>query len=157
MLKMELQGVNLDIMTNQPVVILKDAVTHRFLPIWIGQFEATSILMEIQGVKPARPLTHDLMRSIIENLKASVVQVVISDLKDGTFFAKIHLLTNSKPMEIDARPSDAIALAVRAKVPIFAEEGVIDQAAIVSEEGEEEEVERFRSFLNQINPEDFKE
>ena len=154
---MELQGVNLDIMTNQPVVILKDSDTHRFLPIWIGQFEATSILMEIQGIKPARPLTHDLLRSVIENLKASVVQVVISDLKDGTFFAKIHLKVDSKAMEVDARPSDAIALAVRVKAPIFAEEAVIDQASIMSEEGEEEEVERFRSFLDQINPDDFKE
>lgn len=157
MLKMELQGVNLDIMTNQPVVILKDSNAHRFLPIWIGQFEATSILMEIQGIKPARPLTHDLMRSIIENFKASVAHIVISDLKDGTFYAKIRLDIDSTSIDIDARPSDAIALAVRVKAPIFAEESVIDQAAIMSEEGEEEEVERFRAFLNQINPEDFRE
>lgn len=156
MLKMELQGVNLDMMTNQPVVILKDSGTQRYLPIWIGQNEATAIMMEIEGIRPGRPLTHDLLRSVIETLKADVVQIVIDGLKDGTFFAKIHLQVDSQRLEVDSRPSDAIALAVRAKVPIFAEETVIDQAAIVSE-NEEEEVEKFRTFLNQINPEDFQE
>lgn len=154
-MEMTVHGVNLDLMTNQPVIILKDSDSHRFLPIWIGQFEATSILMEIQGIKPSRPLTHDLLRSIIEKLEATVQRIVINDLKDGTFFAKIHLTKNSSRLVIDARPSDAIALAVRVKVPIFAANKVVDKASIVSQEGEEEEVARFRQFLENVEPEDF--
>ena len=155
MQEMKVHGVNLDVITNQPVIILRDEESHRFLPIWIGQFEATSILMEMQGVKPPRPLTHDLLRTIIDNLQASVIQIVINDLKDGTFFAKIHIEKDTAQLEIDARPSDAIALAVRAKVPIFADEKVLDTASIVSESGEEEEIARFREFLKDVDPEDF--
>lgn len=155
MLKMELHGVNLDVMTNQPVVILRDPSAKRFLPIWIGQFEATAILMEMQGVKPSRPLTHDLLKSILDQLKASIQQVVITDLKDGTFFAKILVDIDSTTLTIDSRPSDAIALAVRAQAPIFAEENVLEKASILTEEGENDEIERFRSFLDQIHPDDF--
>jgi len=155
MMEMEVHGVNLDLMTNQPVIILKDSASHRFLPIWIGQFEATSILMEIQGIKPSRPLTHDLLTTIIKKLEATVQRIVINDLRDGTFFAKIHLTKKSRRFIIDARPSDAIALAVRTKVPIFAEEAVVEKASIVSQEGEEEEVERFRKFLEHVQPDDF--
>jgi uncharacterized protein len=155
MLKMELHDVKLDVMTNQPVVILRDSEATRFLPIWIGQFEATAILMETQGIKPSRPLTHDLVRSILESLKASVGKIVINDLKDGTFFAKIHVDFDSTALEIDARPSDAIALAVRTGAPIFAEEAVVEKASVLSEEGEEDEVERFRDFLDNVAPEDF--
>ncbi|MDP1808364.1 MAG: bifunctional nuclease family protein [Actinomycetota bacterium] len=155
MLKMELHGVNLDMLTNQPVVILKDPAAKRFLPIWIGQFEATAILMEIQGIKPSRPLTHDLLKSVIEQLNASIRHIVIDDLKEGTFFAKIHLDNGTGPLTIDARPSDAIALAVRMEAPIFAEESVLEKASILTEEGENDEVERFRSFLNSVGPEDF--
>jgi len=154
---MEVHGVNLDILTNQPVIILRDNATSRYLPIWIGQFEATAILMEIQGIRPSRPLTHDLLKTIIDKLSAEVDSVVISDLKEGTFYAQIHISINSNKLRIDARPSDAIALAVRTKVPIFADESVLDQAAILSETGEDEEVERFREFLNNIRPEDFQE
>ncbi len=152
---MELHGVNLDVVTQQPVVILKDPSAKRFLPIWIGQFEATSILMEMQGVQPSRPLTHDLLKTMIETLEASIEQIVINDLKDGTFFAKIHLNRNSASITIDARPSDAIALAVRVKAPIFAAEEVLEKAAILTEEGEDDEVKRFRSFLDSIDPDDF--
>ena len=140
MQKMEVHGVNLDVMTNQPVVILKDGDSKRFLPIWIGQFEATSILMELQGVKPSRPLTHDLLRSIIDSLKLKVLKIVINDIKDGTFFAQIYLKNKVSEFNLDARPSDAIALAVRVQAPIYAEDKVVKKASIVSEEGEEEEV-----------------
>lgn len=153
---MEVHGVNLDVVTNQPVIILKDTVASRFLPIWIGQFEATAILMEIQGVKPSRPLTHDLLKSVIGDLHAEVKQIVISDLRDGTFYAQIHILSNSTSLMIDARPSDAIALAVRVRAPIFADETVLEKAAVFSEEGEDEVVDRFREFLDNIEPEDFK-
>ncbi len=155
MYKMKLKSVNLDVTTNQPVVILKDEGRDRYLPIWIGQTEAQSILMEMQGIKPSRPLTHDLLKSILVELSAEVNEVVITDIKDGTFFAKIKVEVDSKLMEIDSRPSDAIAIAVRTDAPIFAEESVLEEAAILSSEGEEEEVKRFRTFLNEINPTDF--
>jgi bifunctional DNase/RNase len=154
---MEVHGVNLDVLTNQPVIILKELDSNRYLPIWIGQFEATAILMEIQGIHPSRPLTHDLLKTIIDSLGGSVSRIVINDLRDGTFFARIFISTGSKEIEIDARPSDAIALAVRFKVPIFTNDSVLEQAAITSEDGDDEEVERFREFLESVNPDDFRE
>lgn len=156
LLPMEVHGVNLDMMTNQPVVILREAETKRFLPIWIGQFEATAILMELQGVTPSRPLTHDLLKTVMDTLKATVTRIVVCDLRDGTFYATIDLQANGTKLEIDARPSDAIALAVRNKAPIFASPEVMEKAAITGEDGEEDEVvERFKEFLDQIKPEDF--
>lgn len=155
MLEMKIHGVNLDVMTNQPVIILKDPQAKRFLPIWIGQFEATAILMEIQGIKPSRPLTHDLLKSVAESLGSHPVRVVINDLKDGTFFAQIHLIKDAETLIIDSRPSDAIALAARTKSPIFVAEKVIEKASVVSEAGEEEEVSRFKKFLDNVKPEDF--
>lgn len=154
---MEVHGVNLDVMTNQPVVILKDSEAKRFLPIWIGQFEATSILMELQGVKPTRPLTHDLLCSMCDLLHVKVKKVVINDIQDGTFFARIFLKNKTLELDLDARPSDAIALAVRVKAPIYAVDSVVDKASIISEEGEEEEIERFKEFIEKVNPDDFKE
>lgn len=154
---MEVHGVNLDVLTNQPVIILKDLKSDRYLPIWIGQFEATAILMEVQGIRPSRPLTHDLLKTVIDTLSGQITKIVINDLKEGTFYAKIYMTTNEQGLEIDARPSDAIALAVRTKAPIFADDNVLDQAAVTNEVGEEEEVERFREFLDSVSPEDFKE
>ena len=155
--KMLIHGVNLDVMTNQPVVILKDSDQKKFLPIWIGQFEATSILMELQGVKPARPLTHDLLKSMLDLLSLKVVKIIINDIVDGTFYAQIYLNKGDKDYSVDARPSDAIALAVRADVPIFATENVVKKASIISEEGEDDVVEQFKDFLESVNPEDFTE
>lgn len=157
MFEMEVHGVNLDVLTNQPVIILKDAQTNRYLPIWIGQFEATAILMEIQGIHPSRPLTHDLLKTVIDTLKAKITSIVISDLKEGTFYAQIHMSSNGSELQIDARPSDAIALAVRSNVPIFAVDDVLDQAAITNDAPDEDEVERFREFLDNVKPEDFKD
>jgi bifunctional DNase/RNase len=155
--EMEVHGVNLDVLTNQPVIILKELDSNRYLPIWIGQFEATAILMEIQGIHPSRPLTHDLLKTVIDSLSGNVLRVIINDLRDGTFFAQIFISIDSQEIEVDARPSDAIALAVRSSVPIFASEDVLEQAAITSEDGEEEEVERFREFLESVKPEDFRD
>lgn len=158
MLEMTVHAVNLDALTNQPVIILKDASSHRFLPIWIGQFEATAILMEMQGIKPPRPLTHDLLFSFLIKLSAVVDRVEVNDLKDGTFYARICFSQKGKPTEIDARPSDAIALAVRTKSPIFVAEKVVQKASIiVNKEDEEMEIERFKEFLENIEPEDFGE
>jgi hypothetical protein len=155
--EMEVHGVNLDVLTNQPVIILKDTQANRYLPIWIGQFEATAILMEIQGIHPSRPLTHDLLKTVIDSLSATVTSVLISDLKEGTFYAQIRLAADGNSLSVDARPSDAIALAVRTNVPIYADADVLEQAAIVNDSGEEEEVERFREFLENVKPEDFRE
>lgn len=155
MLEMTVHGVNLDVVTNQPVLILKDKESKKFLPIWIGQFEATAILLELQGVKSSRPLTHDLLKNMIERLKGNVQKVVINDIDNGTFYARIHVQNNNNLFEVDARPSDAIALAVRIKVPIFASDKVVERATVLSDEGEEEEVARFKQFLEQIGPEDF--
>jgi bifunctional DNase/RNase len=157
MLQMLVHGVNLDMVSNQPVIILKDLESQKFLPIWIGQFEATSILMEIQGIKPSRPLTHDLLKSALDSFKIKVKRVIINDLKKGTFYARIHMLLNGNEFEIDSRPSDAIALAVRVKAPIYASEKVMEKASIISEEGEEKEVKKFKEFIEGLKPEDFKE
>jgi len=153
--KMEIHGVNLDVQTNQPVILLRDTSTRRLLPIWIGQFEATAILMEMQGIKPSRPLTHDLLKTVLDRLEAQIKRIVISDLREGTFFAEIHLSTDGSSFVIDARPSDAIALAVRAQIPIFAEDVVLEQASIDDEHDSEAEVERFREFIETVSPEDF--
>ncbi len=155
MLEMLIHGVNLDVSTNQPVIILKDLGAKRFLPIWVGQFEATAILMELQGIKPTRPLTHDLLKGILDEFKAKITRVVITELKEGTFYARIHLIKDAKPFEIDSRPSDAIALAVRAKANIYVDDEVLDQAAILSETGTEEEIGRFKEFLDSVEPADF--
>jgi bifunctional DNase/RNase len=158
MLEMTIHGVNLDIITNQPVLILKDKAEEKFLPIWIGQFEATAILIELQGIKSARPLTHDLLKNMLETLKANVQRIIINDIENGTFFARICLERGSSPpLEIDARPSDAVALAVRTGVPIFASEKVVEKATILSEGAENDEVARFREFLDKIGPEDFEQ
>jgi hypothetical protein len=156
--EMEIHGVSLDVVSSQPVVVLKEKGTRRFLPIWIGQFEATSIMMELQGIEPSRPLTHDLLKNMVDAFGARVARIVVNDLEDGTFFARIVMDVQGEDFDVDSRPSDAIALAVRTGAPIFAEDKVLDEAAILQEEGEEDEqeVEKFKEFLESIDPEDFK-
>ena len=130
---------------------------HRVLPIFIGAVEATAIAFALQGVVTQRPMTHDLMRDLLGELKVSVERIVITDLRDGTFFAEIEMTANGSSHSVSSRPSDAIALAARLGTPIFANEGVLEEAAVtVSDDDEEEvEVERFREFLEGVNPEDF--
>lgn len=148
-------NVNIDPITHQPVLILEDVRGRKALPIWIGQFEATAILLELQGVKSPRPLTYDLIKNILETLNIEVTHVVISDIKDGTFYAQICMKTRTASIEIDSRPSDAIALALRLDVPIFVTDIVYDRAAPIDESLEDSEVENFRVFLESIEPEDF--
>jgi uncharacterized protein len=154
-IKMNIVGVRVELPTNQPIVLLQEEEGERFLPIWIGAFEATAIAFAVQGVETARPMTHDLFKNVLDDLQVGVEQVVINDLVDGTFFAEITMLTNGDKHVISARPSDAIALAVRMDVPIFAEEGVLDEASIVMETADEDEIERFRDFLDHVEPQDF--
>ena len=155
MIEMEITGVRVELPTNQPIVLLRERGGERYLPIWIGAAEAAAIALSLQGVVTPRPMTHDLMQNILEDLQVSVHRIVVTELRDSTFFASIQLQRNGDSYEISSRPSDAIALAVRMEVPVFAEEGVLEEASILIPGEEEEEVEKFREFLDNVSPEDF--
>jgi bifunctional DNase/RNase len=155
MVELTLIGVRVELPANQPIVLLKERNGERFLPIWIGAFEATAIAFALQGIETARPMTHDLMKNIMDQLGVSMKEVVISDLREGTFYADILLQYQGKPFKIDARPSDAIALAVRSGISIFSEEHVLNEASVFIQSDEEDEIERFRDFLKDVKPEDF--
>ena len=147
MVELTLVGVRIELPTQQPIVLLKERDGERFLPIWIGNVEAAAIAFALQGVQTARPMTHDLMRNVLEELGASVVRVVITELKDGTFFANIELTQDDSSYTISSRPSDAIALAVRTNSTIFADEKVLTEASIVIKNDDEEGA-RSRSSRN---------
>jgi hypothetical protein len=158
LIPMEVIGVRVEMPSNQPIVLLKEIDGARFLPIWVGAVEATAIAFAQQGVVPPRPLTHDLMNNVLESLDATLTAVHLTEIKDGIFYATMHLrTTNSEAMTISARPSDAIALAVRSHSNILATRELLDEIGIEIPQGEGEnlEVEKFREFLDQINPEDF--
>jgi bifunctional DNase/RNase len=138
---MTIESIRVSLMNYQRVVILREKESDRYLPIWIGPAEADAIAVRLQDVSVARPLTHDLLRSIIDNLGGSVTHILVNDLSNDTFFARIVLQVDGKEMEIDSRPSDAIALAVRAQVPIYADETVLDKAGVrLDQEGSLEQV-----------------
>ncbi|MGH8869589.1 MAG: bifunctional nuclease family protein [Actinomycetes bacterium] len=145
-------GVRVEMPSNQPIVLLKESAGDRYLPIWIGAVEATAIAFAQQGVVPARPLTHDLMRDVLGALDVQLRQVRITELRDGVFYAE---LVFTGEVEVSARPSDAIALALRTGTPIFGAEDVLSEAGIAIPDEQEDEVEKFREFLDQISPEDF--
>lgn len=151
---MKVRGVALDQQMN-PVVLLVDQGETMALPIWIGQAEATAIAMELQGVKPPRPMTHDLLRSVLKSLSIGVTRIVVTDVKDSTYFAEIHLASNGTPLIVDSRPSDAIALALRAEAPIFVAPHVAEQA-IALKKPLDQEMEDFKKFLEKVKPSDFK-
>ena len=158
LIPMEVIGVRVEMPSNQPIVLLKEIDGSRFLPIWVGAVEATAIAFAQQGVQPPRPLTHDLMNNLIDLVDATLTAVHISEIKDGVFYATIHLRdSNSQLLTISARPSDAIALAVRSHCNILATQELLDEIGIEipQGEGDNQEVEKFREFLDQINPEDF--
>ncbi len=134
MVEVTIDSVRVSLMSNHRVVVLKESEGERFLPIWIGPFEADAITIELQGVEVARPLTHDLLKSVIYLLDAEVRRVVINDLSNDTFYARIVLSAEGDEIQVDARPSDAIALAVRCSVPLLVADHVMDRAAIVPEE-----------------------
>src|SRR6266545_8118810 len=155
MIEMNLVGVRVELPTNQPIVLLKETEGERFLPIWIGAMEATAIARALQGIITARPMTHDLMKNVLEETGVHVERILITELKEGTFYAVIQMSRNGTRYEVSSRPSDAIALAVRVNVPIFANEDVLPEASIVIRDDEEQEVEKFKAFLEQVTPEDF--
>ncbi len=145
-------GVRVEMPSNQPIVLLKEADGERYLPIWIGAVEATAIAFAQQGVVPPRPLTHDLIRDLLEAAGEELVQVRITSLQDGVFYAELAFASG---IEVSARPSDAIAIALRTGSPIFGAETVLEEAGIMIPDEQEDEVEKFREFLDQISPEDF--
>ena len=159
--EMVIYGVSFDLGSKQPIVLLKTADGNRFLPIWIGHPEAAAILMKLQGASTPRPMTHDLVTDMLEQLDAQVIRITVTELKESTFYASITVQQNGSEVEIDSRPSDAIALAVRAEAPIFAADDVIEESAIefegedVDEEVLEAEVAKFKHFLDEVTPEDF--
>jgi uncharacterized protein len=156
LVELTLVGVRIELPTQTPIVLLKERDGERFLPIWIGNVEATAIAFALQGVATQRPLTHDLLKNLLDELVVSIERVVITELKEGTFYATIELRQNGSKFSVSSRPSDAIALAVRANTPIFAEEDVLSEASILIKSDDEElEVEKFREFLDQVSPEDF--
>jgi bifunctional DNase/RNase len=155
MIEMNLAGVRVELPSNQPIVLLREQEGERFLPIWIGAAEAAAIAFALQGIVTPRPMTHDLMKTVLEEIGISMDRIVITDLKEGTFYAVIQMHQNGSAFEISSRPSDAIALAVRSNCPIFADEDVLSEASILIPNDEEQEVEKFREFLDQVKPEDF--
>ena len=154
---MTLAGVRVELPTNSPIVLLREADGERYLPIWIGNTEAQAIAMAQQGLVTPRPLTHDLLKNILEEVAVQVHSIVITELRDGTFYATINMRRNGASYEVSSRPSDAIALAVRLGCKILANEEVLAEASIlIPADGEqEEEVEKFREFLENVTPEDF--
>jgi bifunctional DNase/RNase len=166
---MTVYGVSFDLVGKQPIVLLKTAEGDKYLPIWIGHPEAAAILMKLQGSSPPRPLTHDLLTSILDQLDCEVSRITVTELRENTFYARITLVRNGTEIEIDSRPSDAIALAVRADAKIFAADEVIEESGIEFEGGEEEAERRiaqapsladldpaeFRRFLDTVTPEEF--
>ena len=155
MQEMVIYGVSFDMVGKQPIVLLKTVDSNKFLPIWIGHPEAAAILMKLQGATTPRPMTHDLLCDVLGELEVKCTQVAVTELRDNTFFASITLQVNGREVEIDSRPRDALALAVRAGAPIFAAEEVIAESAIEFEhevEDTEEVVDRFKDFLDQVSP-----
>lgn len=156
MIQMQVGGLGFDPRNLSPLVLLRDSEEMNYLPIWIGVFEAASIAMVLQGITPPRPMTHDLLADFITKLGGEVSRIVINDIKEGTFYSIIEYATREgKKESIDARPSDAIALALRLNVPIFVVESVMMQAKLVNAEKDAEETKKFKEFIENVRPEDF--
>jgi len=157
--RMSIYGVSFDMVGKQPIVLLKTEEGNKFLPIWIGHPEAAAILMKLQGASTPRPMTHDLLSEVLDQMEAKCERVSVTELRDNTFYASITISMNGSELEIDSRPSDALALAVRTSAPIFAADEVIEESAIEFEDGapedQEEVVDKFKEFLDNVSPEDF--
>jgi bifunctional DNase/RNase len=154
-IEMSIKGLMVDPITNMPIIILRDKEGQRVLPIWVGVFEANAIALQIENVTTPRPMTHDLLKNVIEDLKATVQKIVVSELKDNTFYALIYLdAPGEGVVAVDARPSDAIALALRTRAPIFVEEDVIDNAKTLDVTPDKGDAERLRRWLASLEPDD---
>src|SRR5215210_3451842 len=153
-IEMSIKGLMVDPVTNMPIVILRDKDGEKVLPIWVGLFEANAIALQIENVETPRPMTHDLLRNVIADLKASVQKIVVCDLQENTFYALIYLSMNGDTLAIDARPSDAIALALRTRAPIFVEESVIDHAKTVDFAPDKADADRLHKWLESLAPDE---
>src|SRR5262247_2543240 len=153
-IEMSIKGIMVDPITNMPIVILRDKEGNRVLPIWVGIFEANAIALQIENIPTPRPMTHDLLRNVIADLNAAVQKIVVCDLQENTFFALIYLSLDGGTVAIDARPSDAIALALRTRAPIFVEDTVIDHAKTVDFTTEKNDADRLHKWLESLDPED---
>jgi bifunctional DNase/RNase len=154
LIEMTIKGLMVDPITNMPIVILKDKDGDRVLPIWVGIFEANAIALQIENIVTPRPMTHDLLRNIITDLEGRVDRVVVSDLKENTFYAVVHLTVRGERVAVDARPSDAIALALRTRAPILVEESVIENAKTVDFASERADNDRLQKWLESLDPEE---
>lgn len=150
---MEVKALIVDPIANMPVVILRDADEKNFLPIWVGVFEANAIALQMEGITTPRPMTHDLLKNLIREIEGNVVQVVINNLQENTFYAQIHLRLAGKSFTIDSRPSDAIALALRTEAPVFVEEAVLQKSRASDETTDAQNAERLRKWLEEADPE----
>lgn len=156
MIQMQLVGVRVELPTNQPIVLLRETEGERFLPIFIGPVEATAIAFALQGIVTPRPMTHDLLKNVLEEVGVGVERIVISELRDATFYATLEMTRDGSTYSVSSRPSDAIALAVRSEIPLYASPDVLNEAGIIiRDEDEEQEIERFREFIESVTPEDF--
>src|SRR3954464_12805565 len=153
-IEMSIKGLMVDPISNMPIVILRDKEGTRTLPIWVGMFEANAIALQIENISTPRPMTHDLLRNVIQDLKGTVEKIVVSDLQDGTFYAMIYLRVHDELLAIDSRPSDAIALALRTRAPIFVEEAVIDSAKTVDVATDKSDADRLQKYLESLDPDD---
>ena len=153
-IEMTIKGLMVDPITNTPIVILRDKEGQKVLPIWVGIFEANAIALQIENIATPRPMTHDLLKNLLTELDAKVERIVINDLRDNTFFARIHLLRGETRWDVDSRPSDAIALALRVDAEIFVEEEVLEKSKTLRPEGDETDPERLKKWLEEVNPED---
>lgn len=154
LIEMNVKGLMVDPITNMPIVILKDSDGEKVLPIWVGVFEANAIALQIENVQTPRPMTHDLLKNVIDDMQARVDQVVISDVTENTYYAVLHLTTPSGPAVVDARPSDAIALALRSRAPIMVDPKVLEQARSVDIASEKQDTERLQHWLEALDPDD---
>jgi bifunctional DNase/RNase len=157
MRQMKVDKLGIDLLTHDPVVILKDLEGKRYLPILIGPFEATAIMLALEGQTVPRPLSHDLMRMLLETLQARLEHIVIHDIKDSTFFAKLVVRTNGEVQEVDARPSDGIALALRMQAPIYVSDKIVLEETVPDKKAEQEDMQRFKRFIEELKPGDFKD
>jgi len=154
LIEMSIKGLMVDPVTNMPIVILRDADNQRVLPIWVGPVEANAIALQIENVSPPRPMTHDLLRNVLEELGATLTRVLITNLRENTFYAYLELRRGTETILIDARPSDAITLSLRTKAPVFVDPKVLDQARSVDVSTEQADSERIQKWLESLDPDD---
>ena len=154
LIEMTIKGLMVDPITNMPIIILRDTEGQKVLPIWVGVFEANAIALQIENIATPRPMTHDLLKNVISDLKAKVQKIVVCDLKENTFFALVYIGVNGDTIAVDARPSDAIALALRARAPIFVEESVIENAKTVDFNSEKPDADRLQKWLESLDPDE---